>query len=213
MNAWIKTQLHAIQRLDYHDFDLINAGQWPTLIKLLSSFLLTLSIIFTSHLLLINTAKKEQIKTKEEQQRLLTNYQQQSSKAVNLTAYQEEIQAIEQALSDLLSALPSENEVPRLLDDIQQQANLNQLELLALKLQPPEIKALYIQLPFEIKVKGDFYQLTRFISGISHFNQLVTLHNFNLLPNAEKTKGLTLTIDAKTYRYNYQSSLVIEDKQ
>lgn len=29
MNAWIKTQLHAIQRLDYHDFDLINAGQWP----------------------------------------------------------------------------------------------------------------------------------------------------------------------------------------
>lgn len=222
MKPWLsnqlKAQLRAVKKLERDDLDLANAGQWPIFIKVLSLLLLLSSVIFTSHWLLINRYQEVLAKVKQEQQQLLEDYQQQAFQTTHLASYQQQTRIMEETLVNLLAFLPGKNEVPRLLDDIQRQANQQQLEILALNLKKPIDQNFYTQLPFEIKVRGNFHQLTNFIAGISSFDRLVTLHNFSLIPEKPNTaattserpttseKILTLQIEAQTYRYDPSQS-------
>lgn len=213
VKLWFKNQLRAIKRLERDDLDLANAGQWPAAIKILSLSLLISSVIFASHWLLISSYKEELTAAREEQQSLLDNYQRRSFQAANLTAYQQQMQVMEQTFFGLLAFLPSENEVPRLLDDIQQQATQQRLEILAFNLKTPEAQNFYTQLPFEIKVRGNFYSLASFMAGISSFDRIVTLHNFSLTPDKAEANILTLEVEAQTYRYDKKASPAAGSKQ
>lgn len=203
---WFKAQLHAIKRLERDDLDLANAGQWPDLIKILSLILLIASVIFTSHWLLISRYKEELSAARKEQQEFLEEYRRRSFKTANLSAYQQQIHIMEEAFSGLLMLLPTENEIPRLLDDIQQQADQQRLEITALNLKEPEQQNFYSTLPFEIKAHGDFHHLASFMAGISSLDRLVTLHNFSLAPTALGSSTLNLVLQAQTYRYDQQAN-------
>lgn len=208
IKGWFKNELGAIKKLEQDDLDLTNAGQWPSSIKILSLLLLISSVIFFSHWLLINHYQEALTSGKEEQQRLLGSYQSRSFQAANLIAYQQQMQLMEETFTSLLAFLPSENEVPHLLDNIQQQATQQRLEILVVNLKKPEVQNFYTQLPFQIKVRGDFHRLASFMAGISSFDRIVTLHNFSLTPdkidpnNLTLDQFLTLEIEAQTYRYN-----------
>ncbi len=208
---WFKSELNAIKRLKQDDLDLINAGQWPNLIKILSLLLLISSLVFASHWLLLNYYQETLISTQKEQQNLLAHYQQRSFQAANLTAYQQQMQQIEATFTHLLAFLPSENEIPHLLDNLQQAATQQHLEILAVNLKQPQVENFYTQLPLEIKVQGSFHHLAHFMAGISRLDRIVTLHNFNLMPaktganslnSLAANQLLTLEIEARTYRYN-----------
>lgn len=200
----LKDQVSAIKKLERDDLDLANAGQWPESIKLLSLLALLASVVFASHWLLINNYQEELAHAREEQQGLLEDYRRRSFQAANLTAYQQQIHFMEEVLTRLLRFLPTENEVPYLLDEIQALANQQQLELLSLSLKKTEQKNFYSQLPFEITVKGSYHHLANFMAGISSLNRIVTLHEFNLTPSSTTTNHLTLVIEAQTYRYDKQ---------
>lgn len=208
IKGWFKGELGAIKRLKQDDLDLVNAGQWPSLIKLLSLLLLISSLVFASHWLLLNRYQEALSSAQKEQKTLLAHYQQRSFQAANLMAYQQQMQQMEEAFTRLLVFLPSENEVPHLLDNIQQQATQQHLEILAVNLKKPDVQGFYTQLPFEIKVQGDFHRLTHFMAGISRLDRIITLHNFSLIPDKTdpsllaSDQRLILAIEAQTYRYN-----------
>lgn len=213
VKLWFKGQARAIKRLERDDLDLANAGQWPDIIKLLALISIILSVVFASHWLLISSYKEDLVTAKEEQQSLLEDYHRRSFQAANLTAYQQQMRVMEETFSGLLVFLPTENEVPRLLDDIQQQADQQRLEILGLNLKKPEQQNFYTKLPFEIKVRGDFHRLASFMAGISSLDRIVTLHDFSLKPTEVGSTTLTLIINAQTYRYNQQPNLADKGEQ
>lgn len=210
---WFKGELGAIKRLKQDDLDLVNAGQWPSLVKILSLLLLISSVVFISHWLLLSRYQEALSSAQKEQQSFLAHYQQRSFQAANLIAYQQQMQQMEATFTRLLAFLPSENEVPHLLDNIQQQATQQHLEVLAVNLKKPEVHNFYTRLPFEMKVRGDFHRLTHFMAGISRFDRIVTLHNFSLIPDKTdpnllaSDQLLILEIEAQTYRYNASLSM------
>lgn len=206
VKLWLKSQLRAIKRLERDDLDLANAGQWPDLIKALSLALLVGGVVFASNWLLISSYKQELISAREEQQTILEDYRRRSFQAANLTAYQQQMRIMEEGFSGLLAFLPTENEVPRLLDDIQQLADQQRLEILALNLKQPEQQSFYTRLPFEIRVRGDFNRLSSFMAGISSLDRIITLHNFTLIPASYGSSNLTLVIEAQTYSYDQKST-------
>lgn len=198
-------ELHAIKKLNRDDLDLANAGQWPSSIKLFSLTLIVLGLVSFSHWLIINSYKEDLAAAQTKQARLIEDYGRNVFQAANLVAYQQQILTMETAFNSLVNSLTAAHEVPKLLDAIQQEANQQNLEVVSIKMQPLKQHNFYTQIPFEIKIKGNFHQLATFIAGISNLNHLITLHDFTLVPNAPNSVELVLTLEAQTYRYEQQA--------
>jgi len=207
---WLKGQIRAIKKLERDDLDLANAGQWPDLVKALSLFLVVIGVVLASHWLLISSYKEALAIARQEQEQLLEDYRLRSFQAANLSAYQQQMRIMEEAFSGLLAFLPTENEIPRLLDDIQQLASTQRLEILELNLKESEDNNFYSQLPFEIVVRGDFHRLANFMAGMSNLDRIITLHNFTLKPVEQRSGRLNLVVDAQTYRYDQQINKAAE---
>jgi len=99
--------------------------------------------------------------------------------------------------------LPSDTEVPGLLEDITRTGLGSGLEFEEIKLLPEVTQPFYIELPIQITVTGAYHDLATFVSGVAGLPRIVTLHDFDLAP-VEEGGGpkLRMSILAKTYRYN-----------
>lgn len=203
---WLQGQWRAIKRLERDDLDLSSAGQWPAALKILSLLLIIGSVITASYWLVLSNSQQQLEQVRQEQEKLFQAYQPKTFQAANLPAYQQQMVIMEETFSGLLTRLPSENEIPRLLDDIHQQAARHRLELQALTLQAPRPQAFYNELPFEIRATGDYHRLASFMAGISALDRIITLHDFSLAPSRPGSPLLTLSIQARTYRYDQNTS-------
>ena len=101
----------------------------------------------------------------------------------------------------LVSQLPSDTEVPGLLEDITNKGLLNGLEIQTIDLLPEMAKEFYIELPISIVAKGSYHDLGAFISGMAGLPRIVTLHDFSITGSASGSGPLSLSLIAKTYRY------------
>lgn len=123
--------------------------------------------------------------------------------AANLEAYKEQMQEMEVSFGALLRQLPSDTEVPGLLEDITRTGLGSGLEFEEIKLLPEVAQQFYIELPIQIKVTGGYHDLATFVSGVASLPRIVTLHDFELAPvSAGNSSRLSMQIMAKTYRYN-----------
>ena len=123
--------------------------------------------------------------------------------AANLDAYKEQMKEMEVSFGALLKQLPSDTEVPGLLEDITRTGLGSGLEFEEIKLLPEAAQQFYIELPIQITVVGAYHDLATFVSGVASLPRIVTLHDFDLVPaNDSGSSKLRMSILAKTYRYN-----------
>ena len=123
--------------------------------------------------------------------------------AANLDAYKAQMVEMEASFAGLLRQLPSDTEVPGLLEDITRTGLNSGLEFEGIKLLPEVTQQFYIELPIQMSVLGRYEDLATFASAVSSLPRIVTLHDFELKPDgADGSSRLRLNILAKTYRYN-----------
>ncbi|MGV8267607.1 type 4a pilus biogenesis protein PilO, partial [Pseudomonas aeruginosa] len=123
--------------------------------------------------------------------------------AGNLEAYEAQMKEMEESFGALLRQLPSDTEVPGLLEDSTRTGLGSGLELEESKLLPEVAQHFYIELPTQISVVGAYHDLATYVSGVSSLPQIVTLHDFEVKPVAPgRTSKLRISILAKTYHYN-----------
>jgi type IV pilus assembly protein PilO len=111
---------------------------------------------------------------------------------------------LEARKEQLLEMLPTDAEVPTLLDDISETAINNQLKVEYIRLKPAENRDFYVEQPFDIKVRGDYHRIAAFVSGVAGLSRIVTLHDFSLTP-VDKGEDLEFSLLAKTYNYRQDS--------
>ena len=107
---------------------------------------------------------------------------------------------MEAAFGALLRQLPSDTEVPGLLEDITRTALDHDLRIESIDLNPEKKTEFYVELPIAIVVKGDFHKIGSFVSGVANLSRIVTLHDFVIAPQ-RGSQLLRMEILAKTYRY------------
>jgi type IV pilus assembly protein PilO len=123
--------------------------------------------------------------------------------AANLELYSQQMKEMENAFGVLLRQLPSDTEVPGLLEDITRTGLGSGLEFEEIKLLPEVAQPFYIELPIKITVTGAYHDLATFVSGVAGLPRIVTLHDFELAPvNPDDGSKLRMSILARTYRYN-----------
>jgi type IV pilus assembly protein PilO len=108
---------------------------------------------------------------------------------------------MEESFGALVSQLPTDTEVPGLLEDITNKGVESGLEIKSIQLQAEQAKEFYIELPISIEVTGTYHDFGTFVSGIAALPRIVTLHDFKMTADPKTPGVLSMSIAAKTYRY------------
>jgi len=196
----LQDTLDQLRSFDVGDLDVNNVGAWPAAIKAAILVLLFIVVLVAGYFLYL-TDKQTALETAQRQEGTLrSEYESKAFQAANLEQYRQQKEEMEATFGALLRQLPSDTEVPGLLEDITLSALDNDLKIESIDLQPEHKAEFYIELPINIVVQGDYHDIGAFVSGVANLSRIVTLHDFTIRPQDSAT-NLKMTIVAKTYRY------------
>lgn len=192
-----------LRKIDINDLDTNNIGSWPPAIKALAGILLMILVLSLGYSFSISDLQSQLELQREEESSLKEQFANKARMAANLELYTQQMKEMENSFGVLLRQLPSDTEVPGLLEDITRTGLGSGLEFEEIKLLPENTQQFYIELPIQITVTGAYHDLATFVSGVAGLPRIVTLHDFDLAPaNPEGGPKLRMSILAKTYRYN-----------
>lgn len=195
--------LESLRKIDINDLDLNNLGSWPTAVKVIAGALLMAVVLALGYNFHLKDMQAELDQRRAEEETLKQQFASKAFQAANLDAYKAQMKEMEDSFGALLRQLPSDTEVPGLLEDITRTGLGSGLEFEEIKLLPEVTQQFYIELPIQISVVGGYHDLATFVSGVSSLPRIVTLHDFEIKPvSADSTSKLRMSIVAKTYRYN-----------
>ncbi len=196
----LQDTLDQIRNFDIGDLDINNVGSWPAAIKGIVMLLLFVGVLGGGYYAYL-TDKQTMLDVVEAKEvNLRQDYESKAFKAANLDAYRKQRDEMEATFGALLKQLPSDTEVPGLLEDITRTAIDNELVIESIDLQPERRTEYYVELPIDIVVEGDYHKIGSFVSGVANLSRIVTLHDFDVKPESS-VNHLKMSIMAKTYRY------------
>jgi len=194
--------LESLKKIDVNELDFNNLGAWPMAAKVLACTIVFVAVLVAGYFLQLQGTLEQLDTAAVEEAHLREEFSSKNRQSANLEAYQAQMGEMESSFGQMLRQLPSETEVPGLLEDINRAALSSDLELEELRLLPESARQFYIELPIQIAVVGEYHNLAAFISATSSLPRIVTLHDFNIRPVSAETPGrLHMDILAKTYRY------------
>jgi len=189
-----------LRELDFSELSLDNIGSWPMPIKVAAWALTFIVVMALGYAYSISEMREQLAQVESKEADLRKEFEDKAFKAANLDALRAQMKEMEESFGALVSQLPSDTEVPGLLEAITNKGVESGLEIKSIKLQPEQAKEFYIELPINIEVSGTYHDFGTFVSGIAGLPRIVTLHDFNIKPVKSPT-DLKMSIVAKTYRY------------
>jgi type IV pilus assembly protein PilO len=190
---------NAFKGFDINDLDFSTAGNWPIGVKVVS-YLLVMALIVAGGWHFYITDKQAGLKKEiAKEEGLKSTYKGKAFQVASLPALRQQMKDVESKFSELKKQLPTEKEVPGLLDDITNLGSDSGLDIGSIKLAAESKKDFYIELPININVVGSYHQLGQFVSGVAGLSRIVTLHDYSIKPSGS---GVSMQINAKTYRFD-----------
>jgi type IV pilus assembly protein PilO len=190
-----------LRELDFSELSVDNIGSWPLVIKIVAWVLAFALCIALGYAYNISDMRMELSQAEAKELDLKKEFEEKAYKAANLEALRKQMVEMEESFGALISQLPTDTEVPGLLEDITNKGVESGMEIKSIQLQPEQAKEFYVELPINIQVTGSYHDFGTFVSGIAGLPRIVTLHNFTIASDVKNPGVLSMTIAAKTYRY------------
>ena len=195
------TEWQRLREVDWRDLDVKEAGRWPLLLKALSGCLALLVALSVMLWFVVSEQREALMAAQREEVWLLSEYRSKASEAAFLPEMREQLATLEGQMARLRRMLPTDAEIPSLLDSISDAAVDNRLSIETIRLRPTLTQTHYVEQPLDILVRGDYHQLARFSADIASLPRMVTQHDFTLEPVEGRGDTLRLSLLARTYRY------------
>ncbi|QHJ11680.1 hypothetical protein FX988_01915 [Paraglaciecola mesophila] len=184
-----------LKELNELDFDQI--AIWPFEVKTVVALFVAIIALIGGYYTLVKDKLPMLEKAQLHEVDLKQSYQGKYNIAVNLPAYQAQLERLEKDFSSMLKSLPTSNETPGLLDDITFVGTSAGLTFKLLNWQKEVPKEFYTELPIQIEVTGNYHAFGQFVSDIAALPRIVTVHDFEV---TQELSTLKLKLAAKTYR-------------
>ncbi len=198
--SFFKNSINDLKNFDWADLqDLDTIGVWPGAVKVLIVLVVFGGCGAAGYFFHIQNLQLELERVANEENQLRVEFEQKAFLAANLEEYRAQTVEMEESFEELLLQLPSETEVPGLVDDVTETGEGSGLEFDNIALQREVIQEFYIELPMDIDVVGDYHDFGTFVSGVASLDRIVTLHDFTI--TARDDNNLDMNIIARTYRY------------
>ncbi|HDZ39819.1 MAG TPA: pilus assembly protein PilP [Marinobacter sp.] len=191
----------SLNEFDINDLDVNNAGIWPAPIKAIVVLIVFGVILGGGYWFFIKDQYVQLDRVEKTEQDLRKKYEEKAYQVANLEVFKAQMVEMEETFGALVRQLPSETEVPGLLEDITNTALGSGLELQEVKLQPEQKRDFYSELPINIRVSGSYHELASFVSSVASLPRIVTLHDLTIKPTGGDGERLDMQVVARTYRY------------
>jgi type IV pilus assembly protein PilO len=193
--------LKNLNEFDINDLDVNNAGIWPAPIKAIVAIIIFGLILGGGYWFFIKDQYAQLERVEKTEQELRKRYEDKAYQVANLEVFKAQMEEMEETFGALVRQLPSETEVPGLLEDITNTALGSGLELQEVKLQGEQRRDFYAELPINIRVTGSYHELATFVSSVASLPRIVTLHDLTITPTGGDGEQLNMQVLARTYRY------------
>lgn len=202
--------LESLQSFDLDQLnDFNNVGSWPTAIKVVMWVMAFSGALALGYFLHVTNLQADLAKVQTTEMELREDYEKKFFESAHLEAYRIQQKEMEESFETILRQLPSDTEIPGLIEDITLVGLKNGLTFNSIDLEQEELHEFYIEKPIKIVVTGSYHDLGSFVSDVADLSRIVTLHDFTIQPERGKTQAggvqgglLRMSILAKTYRYN-----------
>lgn len=191
---------NAFKGFDPNNLDLATAGSWPIGVKIITYLIVFVAITAAGFHFYVTDKNDQLERAQRKETELKQMYSMKARDVANLDALRKQMADVEERFAEMLRQLPTQNEVPGLLDDITRIGRESGLDIDLIELQSEKKNKFYIELPIKITVGGTYHQMGQFVSGVAAIPRIVTLHDYKIIP-AENGR-LTMNINARTYRYD-----------
>ena len=193
--------LKNLNEFDINDLDVNNAGIWPAPVKAVVAIIIFGLILGGGYWFFIKDQYAQLERVEKTEQELRKRYEDKAYQVANLEVFKAQMEEMGETFGALVRQLPSETEVPGLLEDITNTALGSGLELQEVKLQGEQRRDFYAELPINIRVTGSYHELATFVSSVASLPRIVTLHDLTITPTGGDGEQLNMQVLARTYRY------------
>lgn len=191
-----------LKSLDLNNLDPKAPGTWPTPVMVLVCLIVLIAIPLLGYQFYLSDIRGDLEKAKNEEPSLKAEFTKMAAQSASLNAYKAQMVEIEETFSGLLKQLPADTEVPGLIEDMTKAGLTSGLEFSEIKLLPEVNQPFYVELPVQISVTGSYHSFANFATKVSALSRIVTLNDFSIKPVVVgDSSNLTITVQAKTYRY------------
>ena len=197
----LQDSLNQLRGLEFGDLDVNNIGGWPAPLKAIILVLLIIVVVGAGYFFYLTDKQTSLEASRKQEGTLKSEYEAKAFQAANLPQYRQQKEEMEVSFGTMLRQLPSDTEVPGLIEDITLAALDNGLQIESIDLQPEHKAEFYVELPITIGVSGEYHDVGSFVSAVANLSRIVTLHDFTIKPAAAGNQNLKMSIVAKTYRY------------
>ena len=199
----LNDSLEQLKNLDLSELDVESIGVWPLPVRILLLVMVFCLVLAGAYYFHIKDLGAELSAAQNEEVELKKKFEKKAFQAANLAEYRQQMEEVEKLFGALLAQLPSDTEVPGLLEDITELGGGASLNISSITLQPERASEFYVELPIKIVAEGAYHDVGAFVSGIAGLPRIVTLHDYKLASN-DKSSMQELEIEARTYRYKTQ---------
>ena len=197
----LSDSLKSLNEFDINDLDINNAGIWPAPVKFIVILILVGLIVGGGYWFFIKDQYAQLERVERQEAELRQEYERKAYQVANLEVFKQQMVEMEETFGALVRKLPSDTEVPGLLEDITNTALGSGLSLREIQLQAEQKRDFYIELPINIQVSGSYHELAYFVSSVAGLPRIVTLHDFTIPPRSGNADQLDMQVVARTYRY------------
>ena len=157
-----------------------NRKELPLILKGLSVIGLLFLLTILGYWLIIQPNAHKYQALLEQEAVLKNQFEVQQQQAGNFQAYLQQLRTIKKRFGNLLKQLPSQNEMPCLLEDISKTGISSGLSFELFAPQPELAHDFYIEMPINLSVVGNYNQFAVFLSRIAQMDRIVTPHDFEI---------------------------------
>ena len=197
--------LMSLRSIDLRELDFARVGAWSSRRKTAVALMWLSLLLVLGYLLFLLSSTTRLQQQAEAQVALKTAFESRVAQVANLDAYVIQLHDLEAAFSAMLKQLPTQAQVPGLLDQVSQLGKANGLVIERIQWLPEVLQPFYAELPLQMTLAGGYHELGLFVSAMASLPRIVTLHDFAIAPlNGTGDGQLRMTLLARTYRTHDQ---------
>jgi type IV pilus assembly protein PilO len=203
--------LNALKNFNINDLkslDPKNTGSWPLPMRILVLVVVFIAMLVGVYLVPggIQDQRSALAKSSDKEISLKTDFEAKALQAANLDTYKQQLDDMQKSFGTMLKQLPGKTELPSILQDISQAAQVDGLKQDLFRPGNESPKDFYAETPIDLQLDGGYHDFGKFVSDVAALPRIVTLHNIIIKPasggsGGSGTNSLTMTLTAKTYRY------------
>jgi len=188
-------------RSQFVGLDPNDPSQWPDIPRYLLLAVISVVVVVALWYLWLSGYSDELVAAQNQETQLREQYQGKMRQAINLEVLKQQLEQVQQYVTQLEKQLPSKAEMDALLSDINQAGLGRNLQFELFRPGTVNVQDYYAEQPIAVRVSGGYHDLALFAADIAALSRIVTLNNISLAPGAKNASQLTLDATAKTFRY------------